>query len=167
MIKCQYWQDCGVKGFGDCLIGYKQRPAEVFCFSTCIKYHEIGLPPRQRTVEEGKVSQFVRAHKDLVLQGRVKKEIADHRLTICTGLNKKQEIVNAQCMHYKLEGTKRGQGHCAACGCPEWKISEMRKKVYYPVGCPINRYSPMPGRRRIKNEILRSMAIVQGDKKET
>lgn len=101
---------------------------------------------RQRSVIK-QAGTFIAAHAQLLIEGKVLEEVAEHRLTICTGVNKSEQVVDAPCIHYRDEKNKRGSGHCAACQCGDWRFSEMHRKVYYPMGCPIGRYKGMPGRR--------------------
>lgn len=148
MIKCKHWSP-GQPGFGFCAIGIKHNPQTFFCLYRCNEYQELGLPVGQHTVDQ-KVTDFVAAHTQLLIEGRVEKEVADYRLTVCTGKNKDNKRVTETCEHYSGDKKKRGDGTCAACGCETWKISEMRMKVYYPMECPVNRFAAMPGRRKIK-----------------
>lgn len=150
MIKvlCKHWIDCGVPGHGDCAIGVRQRPKIGFCNKSCHRYYEEGRLPRERTKVKSKIGSFIKAHEELLLQGPVREEVADYRLTVCTGRTENNGQVTASCIHYKGEKKIRGDGHCGACSCPDWKISEMRKKVYYPMECPVNRFSAMPGKRK-------------------
>ena len=102
--------------------------------------------------------EFFTAHKELLLQGRVSDDVAQYRLTVCTGVNEAGEKVSAQCTMYTGDkDDKRGSGHCKGCGCPEWELAEMSRggfanklapgKAWYPMGCPKGRFSEMPGRR--------------------
>lgn len=148
MIRCKHWSP-SIEGHGICAIGYRHLPKISFCQNECIRYQEKDLPVGQHTVDEekSKVDDFIAAHKKLIKEGRVKKEVADFRLTLCTGTDKEGQMVTLPCIHYTGSTAKRGSGKCTACGCKTWKISEMRLKVYYPMGCPVGRFSEMPGRR--------------------
>lgn len=99
----------------------------------------------------GRLNDFIEANKTLIIQGRVNKDIAEYRLSVCTGISIKNKPLSQPCQHYSGDSKVRGDGKCAACGCKTWKISEMRIKVFYPMGCPIERFSTMPG-RRVKND---------------
>ena len=151
-VRCRYWsQSKEYHDRGNCSKGIKELPDYTFCVGHCRFYHEPDLPQGQRTIEkekdQTKINDFLAAQKDLFTQGRVSKEIAEHRLTTCTGITVEGKQVNIKCMHYSGDLKSRGDGTCGACGCKAWKISQMKVKVYYPIGCPINRFSPMPGRR--------------------
>lgn len=149
--KCKYWIDCGKKGHGDCAIHVRTRPSHKFCNTTCRRYHEEGLSPRERSKKEVSLGkQFIKAHNELLAQGRVIRIIAEHRLTVCTGRDTNNKKVDAPCKHYRNERKTRGDGYCGSCGCKDWKISQMKRKVYYPMACPIGRFAAMPG-RRVKN----------------
>ncbi|MEK0325976.1 MAG: hypothetical protein QQN63_09770 [Nitrosopumilus sp.] len=149
LVKCKHWSQSEVIGFGNCAIKFKHLPSYKFCQEQCIHYHEEGLPEGQHTIdkETDKLNDFIAANKTLMFEGRVRKEIADYRLSVCTGLSIEGKPLSAPCRHYSGDSKVRGDGKCAACGCKTWKISEMRIKVYYPMGCPIERFSEMPGRR--------------------
>lgn len=149
-VRCKYWsQNQEYPNRGDCSKGIKELPDYQFCVGQCIHYHEPDLPIGQRTVEkeQSKIDDFLHAQKRLLLEGRVKEEVAQYRLTICTGLTVEGNRVSYPCDHYGGDIDDRGKGKCGACGCKTWKISEMKVKVYYPIACPINRFSSMPGRR--------------------
>jgi len=149
-VRCRYWsQNSDYPDRGNCSKGIKELPDYRFCVGFCSHYHEPDLPRGQRTIEKepAKINDFLAAQKTLLTQGRVIKEVAEHRLTICTGITVEGKQVDLQCMHYNSNSKVRGDGRCGACGCKTWKISQMKVKVYYPIGCPINRFSPMPGRR--------------------
>jgi len=98
---------------------------------------------------------FVKAHRELLKQGRVPDHVAHHRIAVCTGITVEGRKVSAACPAYKHEDKGWGTGHCKACGCPDWKISEMHRperivepgKAWFPMGCPIDKFSAAPGRR--------------------
>ena len=111
----------------------------------------IGIPPKPTAY------LFATAQAELLLQGRVPKEVAEYRLTVCTGITKDGKKVATVCPNYVNENGRRGSGHCKGCGCPEWSLSEMDRsgfmdklapgKAWYPMGCPKGRFSSQPGRR--------------------
>ena len=99
--------------------------------------------------------EFATAHKRLALEGRVPTEVAQYRLTVCTGLNVDGQQVSDKCPNYVNENGRRGSGHCEGCGCPKWEISEMDTgktfppgKAWYPMGCPKGRFAEHDGRRK-------------------
>jgi hypothetical protein len=103
-----------------------------------------------------KMTEFLAAHRNLLREGRVPDEVAHFRLSICTGVLVSGEKVSEPCPNYKItEDSAWGTGHCKACGCPDWPISEMHRpkkimepgKAWFPMGCPQLRFSGMPGRR--------------------
>ena len=153
LVKCKHWSQSGEPGLGNCAIKVRNLPTIEFCNTQCIHYQEEGLPEGQHTVDKdtSKINDFIVAQKRLLLEGRVPKEIADYRLSICTGLSIEGKPLSTACRHYSGDSKVRGDGLCRSCGCKTWKISEMRIKVYYPMGCPIERFSEMPG-RRVKND---------------
>ena len=153
-IRCRHWtKNEEYPGRGDCALGVRVLPEYSYCKDYCIKYQEPDLPIGQRTLEKepSKIDDFLKAQAELIAQGRVSEEIAEYRLTVCTGISVEGRQVTAPCNHYRQTGKKRGDGKCGACGCKTWKISDMKVKVYYPMGCPVNRFSPMPGRRKDVN----------------
>ena len=100
-------------------------------------------PPPRRAPPVNLLYDFAAAHLRLVMEGRVRRPVADHRLTVCSGRTAGGERVSAACPKYDA-----AKDHCTACGCPDWPVSKMRRKVWYPAEiCPLRRFSIAPGRR--------------------
>lgn len=107
---------------------------------------EIVVPP---DVRESRITSFATAQAAVVTEGRVAREVAEHRLTICTGLAPDGVRVSPACRAYMADdAAPRGAGTCGSCGCPKWPLAVMRRKVYYPtIACPRGAWGPMRGRR--------------------
>ncbi len=97
------------------------------------------------------IVSFASAYGRLVLEGRVPDDVAQHRLAICSA-----------CPHYQGEDKGPGTGHCRACGCLDWPISQMHVngplnrigipgKVWFPMGCPQGKFPAHPGRRAVQS----------------
>lgn len=100
-------------------------------------------PPR-RPPPVNLLYDFAAAHLRLVMEGRVRRPVANHRLTVCSGLNAAGERVSDPCPSYNA-----AKDRCTACGCPDWPIARMRRKVWYPGAiCPLGRFGDAPGRRQ-------------------
>ncbi len=134
--------------------GTQPLPEKIRVEALRIAHEHMGFKP----IRKQSAFDFAVAHKDLLLQGRVPSEVAQYRLTVCTGKNEDGEKVSTQCPAYTgdVDG-RRGSGHCEGCGCPKWEIAEMDRngfmesiapgKAWYPMGCPKGRFSAEPGRR--------------------
>lgn len=103
-----------------------------------------------------KAKEFLKATRLLLTQGPVKDHVADFRLTVCTGLTANGKRVSQACVYYDDPNKEyRGSGYCTGCECPEWKGSRMNNrnnwllpgKAWYPIKCPQDKFSAMPGRR--------------------
>lgn len=115
-------------------------------------------PPEKKleaAQERSRAFEFGRNHARLLREGRVPEHIAYHRLAVCTGITVEGVKVSEPCAAYRDENGGWGSGHCRACGCPNWPISQMHRegktatpgKVWFPMGCPRGHYSEHPGRR--------------------
>lgn len=93
------------------------------------------------------LKEFLSNNMRMLREGRVPKQIADYRLTVCTGVNKQGTQVTEECVHYTGSTKIKGDGKCKACNCGTPIISQMRMKVYYPMACPIGRFSERAGRK--------------------
>lgn len=155
-VPCKHWQECGVQAGGCCLINEYERPLAAICLRVCKKYDG---PDNKKAIAELEkqirnpakpsngqlVSSFVKAHAALTLEGKVIDAVAGYRLTVCSGLVDGVRVT-AACPKYEAKSD-----HCKACGCPDWKVAEMKRKVWYPYPiCPLKRFSTARGRRRQK-----------------
>ncbi len=97
-------------------------------------------------------TSFATAYKELVLEGRVPDDVAHARLTVC-----------AECPAYQGEDNGPGTGHCGACICPRWPVSQMHVdgplnrigipgKAWFPMGCPLGKFPEHPGRRAVQSD---------------
>ena len=133
-------------------------PAEARAGAQRVAEERMGIAKAQK--ERSKTFLFAEAHAKLVLEGKVPDEVAEFRLTICTGVTKDGDVVSDKCPNYVRENSARGSGHCEGCGCPKWKVAEMHRpkdngkgekffpgKAHYPMGCPQGRFAAQPGRR--------------------
>ena len=172
-ILCKHWRDCGLEGGGRCAIDAFGEGSVSFgvCLDRCDAYDG---PPTDRGILNGggsrsKALEFAAAHAQLTIEGRVHPHVANHRITVCTGVNERGTKVDAPCPHYQDERGGRGTGHCRACGCRDWPISQMHVegkglvglgakigacpgKAWFPIGCPIGRFGPQDGRRKQRKE---------------
>lgn len=157
MIGCKHWRDCGVSHGGCCDIGAYARPSYGTCVLLCKKWE--GPPKPDRVPGPGptphRIVDFVTAHKQLITQGRVPDAVAHERLSICTGITVEGKKIAEPCPRYEDEKGGWGTGHCKACGCLDWPISQMHRpgktlepgKAWFPFGCPARKFPPAPGRR--------------------
>lgn len=90
-----------------------------------------------------KIWSFIYENDRLIREGRVPDDVAKTRLDIC-----------ASCEKYKGETKGPGTGHCRACGCGGWPISQMHTgskifpgRAWYPMGCPMGLFDYHPGRK--------------------
>ncbi len=112
-------------------------------------------PEEQKKTLAEKAKEFASAQMDILKNGRVSEEVANYRLTVCTGLDKNNKRVSTACTHYDDQGDYRGSGFCKGCQCPAWKGARMDNpgsitmpgKVWYPLECPQAKFASMPGRR--------------------
>lgn len=170
-ILCKHWKNVGMNGGGKCAInayGENKTVSLGVCLKLCDQYDG---PDRAPLIDQLDVmhanngetnkkprsalqlaAEFTEAHRQLLIQGRVPNHVADHRLTICTGVDKDGGLVNDPCPNYRAgKGDKRGDGRCGLCSCPKWPFSQMRRKVWYPVPiCPANLFPNAQGRRGMK-----------------
>ena len=103
--------------------------------------------------------EFAASHQRLMKEGKVPDEVAEYRLTVCTGVDKNGTRITDTCTNYVNENGLRGSGNCKGCGCPKWTVSAMHRprkgggqktlpgKVWYPMGCPQGKFAPRHGRR--------------------
>jgi hypothetical protein len=136
------------------------HPKEAMTEAEVARWHEAKETGEQQKAEKTKLARdFAAAHKRLALEGRVPDHVAQYRLTVCTGVTQDGTTVSEACPRYVKEEKGRGSGHCRGCGCPDWPISQMHRegflsslepgKAWFPIGCPIGRFSPHPGRRAL------------------
>lgn len=123
-----------------------------------------GAPQREAREKGNLMRSFAHNHERLIKEGRVPDVVAHHRLASCTGITKDGTKVSEPCTRYKNEKGGWGTGHCIGCGCPEWPIAQMRVegllvklscgtvpgKAWFPMACPIGRFSEHLGRRALK-----------------
>jgi hypothetical protein len=124
---------------------------------TAAELDALGKKEEKKKGVAKKAREFAAAHKRLITEGRVPDHVAHYRLTVCTGVTKGGEKVSHRCPRYKLEDKGWGTGHCKGCGCPDWPISQMHRngllsdaepgKAWFPIGCPLGKFSDHPGRR--------------------
>lgn len=89
-----------------------------------------------------KLESFTTAHALLLIEGRVIRKVAEYRHTSCSGLSDGVRV-SEPCPRYNA-----ADDYCKACGCPEWRIAKMIRKVWYPADiCPLKRFSRVAGRR--------------------
>jgi len=126
---------------------------------------QAGEPQRLRRKKLDEMRSFAHNHTRLIEEGRVPEEVANHRLAVCTGVTPDGIRVSDTCSRYRAEEKGWGTGHCKGCGCPDWPVSQMRVegillklscglvpgKAYFPMGCPIGKFSEHAGRRVLKN----------------
>lgn len=113
------------------------------------------------------LSTFIAAYERLVAEGRVPDAVARVvRLTVCTGTDASGGRVADPCPSYHDERKGRGTGHCRACGCADWPVSQMHVqgnrlltklgwvpgRVWFPMGCPVGKFPAQDGRRKQRKE---------------
>lgn len=172
MIKCKHWINCGVYGGGCCDIEVfgPQTVGYSICLNHCPKYDGPDRTEAIKQLQAAKasppkptngqlISSFAAATTALYTQGRIPRLDADDRLIICTGKDSDGRFVTDKCPSYKPANGPRGSGHCGSCGCPQWPISQMRHKVWYPYPiCPKGLFPTVEG-RRLQNKRKRELAL--------
>jgi len=91
MVKCEHWQDCGVKGGGCCAINEYERPSFGVCLLACEKNTD------KPNVQKAKKMLGIKKHKSKGFGDTVKKiinKITRGKVKPCGGCEKRKELLN-------------------------------------------------------------------------
>ncbi len=101
--------------------------------------------PKPKLVE--KAVSLVRAVKQTAARGPVSEPTRLVRRLMCSGFatlsieGKPVDVQGAPCPHFEPLEDDPADGHCTACGCPEWRLSRMSVKWRMRgAPCPAGRY---------------------------